>query len=187
MAVLLPGVYAAVVMYHPELLNSTLLMLLVKAEKEAPLSIITESLLVLLMYEAIREAGVRLPKPAGGAISVISGLMIGDAAVKSGLVSTPLLTMTALSVLGGMSVPELDPQITLLRFGSLAAGGFLGLFGVSLLCCVILADICSGESYGFPYFAPFSPFKRAGMSDTLYRTGVRKMQSRGFTVEDYHE
>lgn len=186
-AVLLPGVYAAVVMYHPELLNSTLLMLLVKAEKEAPLSIITESLLVLLMYEAIREAGVRLPKPAGGAISVISGLMIGDAAVKSGLVSTPLLTMTALSVLGGMSVPELDPQITLLRFGSLAAGGFLGLFGVSLLCCVILADICSGESYGFPYFAPLSPFKRAGMSDTLYRTGVRKMQSRGFTVEDYHE
>ena len=186
-AVLLPGVYAAVVMYHPELLNSTLLMLLVKAEKEAPLSIITESLLVLLMYEAIREAGVRLPKPAGGAISVISGLMIGDAAVKSGLVSTPLLTMTALSVLGGMSVPELDSQITLLRFGSLAAGGFLGLFGVSLLCCVILADICSAESYGFPYFAPFSPFKRAGLSDTLYRTGVRKMQSRGFTVEDYHE
>ena len=186
-AVLLPGVYAAIVMYHPELLNSTLLMLLVKAEKEAPLSIITESLLVLLMYEMIREAGVRLPKPAGGAVSVISGLIIGDAAVRSGLVSTPLLTMTALAVLGGMAVPELDPQITLLRFGFLAAGGALGLFGVSLLGCAVLADICSAESYGFPFFAPFSPFRRKGMSDTLYRAGVRKMQSRGFTVEEYHE
>ena len=186
-AVLLPGVYAAIVMYHPELLNSTLLMLLVKAEKEAPLSIITESLLVLLMYEMIREAGVRLPKPAGGAVSVISGLIIGDAAVRSGLVSTPLLTMTALAVLSGMAIPELDSQITLLRFGFLAAGGLLGLFGVSLLSCAVLADVCSAESYGFPFFAPFSPFRRIGMSDTLYRAGVRKMQSRGFTVEDYHE
>jgi len=65
-AVLLPAFYAAIVMYHPELLNSTLFMLLVEAEKKAPLSIVTESLFALLMYEMIREAGVRLPKPTGG-------------------------------------------------------------------------------------------------------------------------
>ena len=59
-AVLLPSFYVAIVMYHPELLNSTLFMLLVEAEKKAPLSIVTEALFVLLMYEVIREAGVRL-------------------------------------------------------------------------------------------------------------------------------
>ena len=132
-AVLLPAFYAAIVMYHPELLNSTLFMLLVEAEKKAPLSIVTESLFALLMYEMIREAGVRLPKPTGGAVSIISGLIIGDAAVNSGLVSTPLLTMTALAVLGGLVVSELEPQITVLRLAFLIAGGALGLFGISLL------------------------------------------------------
>jgi len=187
MAVLLPAVYAAVVMYHPELLNSTLFMLLVESEKQAPLSIMTESVFVLLMYEIIREAGVRLPKPVGGAVSIISGLIIGDSAVKSGLVSTPLLTMSALAVLGGLVVPELNPAVTVLRFAFLFAGGMLGLFGISLLACAVLVNVCATEDYGFPYTAPLSPFRSRGMSDTAYRAGMDKMQDRGFTVEEYHE
>lgn len=186
-AILLPAVYTAIVMYHPELLNSTLLLLLVQEEENAPLSIITEAVLVLLMYEVIREAGIRLPKPVGGAVSIISGLIIGDAAVKSGLVSTPLLTMTALSALGGLVVPDLAPQITVLRFGFLVAGGMLGLFGISLLACAVLTNICATEDYGFPFTAPLSPFFRQGMGDTVFRLGFRKMQDRGFTVEEYHE
>ncbi|MBO4877177.1 MAG: spore germination protein [Ruminococcus sp.] len=187
LAVLLPAVYAAVVMYHKELLNTTLFMLLAEAEREAPLSIMTESLMVLMMYEAIREAGVRLPKPVGGAVSLISGLIIGDAAVSSGLVSTPLLTMTALAVLGGMVVPQLDPQITVLRLGFLIAGGTLGLFGISLLACAVLINVCATETFGFPFTAPFSPFYRKGMGDTVSRAGMRKLLRRGFTVEEYHE
>lgn len=187
LAILLPAVYVAIVMYHPELLNSTLLLLLVEEEKNAPLSIITESFLVLIMYEVIREAGVRLPKPVGGAVSIISGLIIGDAAVKSGLVSTPLLTMTALSVLAGLVLPDLNPQITVLRFAFLISGGLLGLFGISILACAVLTNICSTEDYGFPFTAPISPFSVKGMGDTVIRQGFRKMQNRGFTVEDYHE
>lgn len=187
LAVLLPAVYAAVVMYHKELLNSTLFMLLADAEKNAPLSIMTESFMVLLMYEAIREAGVRLPKPVGGAVSLISGLIIGDAAVDSGLVSTPLLTIIALSVLGGMVVPNLDPQITVLRLFFLIAGGTLGLFGISLLACAVLINVCSTEDYGFPFTAPLSPFHSGSSGDTLFRAGMRKLLRRGFTVEEYHE
>ncbi len=186
-AILLPSLYAAIVMYHPELLNSTLFMLLVEAEKKAPLSIVTESLFALIMYEMIREAGVRLPKPTGGAVSIISGLIIGDAAVNSGLISTPLLTVTALSVLCGLVVPELEPQMTVLRLAFLIAGGALGIFGVSLLACAVLVNICSAEDYGFPYTAPFSPFRSRGMGDTLVRRGIKKLQHRGFTVEEYHE
>ena len=186
-AVLLPSFYVSIVMYHPELLNSTLFMLLVEAEKKAPLSIVTEGMFALLMYEVVREAGVRLPKPAGGAVSIISGLIIGDAAVNSGLISTPLLTMTALAVLGGLVIPELNPQITVLRFVFLLAGGIMGIFGISLLACGVLMNICATEDYGFPYTAPFSPFRASGMGDTAVRSGMRKMQSRGFTVEEYHE
>lgn len=184
---LLPAVYTAIAMYHPELLNSTLLMLLAEEEKNAPLSLLTETFIVLIMYEVIREAGVRLPKPVGGAVSIISGLIIGDAAVKSGLVSTPLLTVTALAVLGGLVVPDLNPQITLLRFAFLTIGGILGFFGISILACAVLTNICGTEDYGFPFTAPISPFSSKGMGDTLFRMGFRKMQSRNFTVEEYHE
>lgn len=186
-SVLLPAVYAAIVMYHPELLNSTLLMLLVESEKKAPLSIITEVMGVLLMYEIIREAGIRLPKSVGGAVSIVSGLIIGDAAVNSGLISTPLLTITALAVISGFVVPELNPPTTVLRFAFLAAGGLFGLFGISLLACAVLVNICATEDYGFPYTAPLSPFVKNGMEDTAVRSGIKKMQSRGFTVEEYHE
>ncbi|MCQ2489980.1 MAG: spore germination protein [Ruminococcus sp.] len=186
-AVLLPAVYTAIVMHHPELLNSTLLMLLADAEKNAPLPILAESFVVLLMYEMVREAGIRLPKPAGGAVSIISGLIIGDAAVKSGIVSTPLLTMTALAVLGGLVVPDLAPQVTVLRLAFLAAGGIMGVFGISLLACAVLTNICSTEDYGFPFTAPLSPFAAEGMGDTAVRLGMRKMLRRGFTVEAYHE
>lgn len=187
LAVLLPAVYTAIVMHHPELLNSTLLMILVESERQAPLSIITEAVGVLLMYEVIREAGIRLPKPMGGAVSIVSGLIIGDAAVKSGLISTPLLTVTALAVMSGLCVPELNPPVTILRFAFLAAGGALGLFGISLLACAVLVNICATEDYGFPYTAPLSPFIRSGMGDTAIRSSIEKMQERGFTVEEYHE
>lgn len=186
-AVLLPAVYAAVAMYHPELLNTTLLMILVDSEQHAPLSIVTETIGVLFMYEIIREAGIRLPKPVGGAVSIVAGLIIGDSAVNSGLISTPLLTMSAIAIISGFVVPELNPAVTILRFAFVIAGGLLGLFGISLLVCAVLVNICSTEDYGFPFTAPASPFKKGGMSDTAIRMGFRRMQDRGFTVEEYHE
>lgn len=186
-SIMLPAVYCAIVTYHPELLNSTLLMLLVESEKNAPFTIFTETLGVLLMYEIIREAGIRLPKVVGGAVSIVSGLIIGDAAVSSGLISTPLLTITALAVISGFVVPELNAPMMLLRFVYLFAGGAFGLFGIALVSCAVLANICATETYGFPYTAPISPFYRRGLRDTAFREPIRKMQNGGFTVEEYHE
>ena len=95
--------------------------------------------------------------------------------------------MTALAVISGFAVPELNPAVTILRFAFLAAGGIFGLFGISLLACAVLANICATEDYGFPYTAPLSPFAKSGMEDTAIRSGMKKMQNRGFTVEEYHE
>ncbi|MCC8135150.1 MAG: spore germination protein [Ruminococcus sp.] len=186
-SVLLPSVYVAVAMYHPELLNSTLLMILTEEEANAPFSLITEAFGVLIMYEIIREAGIRLPKPVGGAVSIVSGLIIGDAAVNSGLISTPLLTISAIAVISGYVAPVLNRAMTIRRCAVLAAGGLLGLCGIRRLACAALVNICATEDYGFPYTAPISPFRARGMRDTAIRTGFRKMQSGGFTVEEYHE
>lgn len=186
-SILLPALYVAISLHHPELLNSTLLVILAEAEKKAPISLLTEAIGVLLMYEIIREAGLRLPKAVGGAVSIVGGLIIGDAAVNSGLVSTPMLTIVALAVTSGFVVPEINQSVTILRFGFLIAGGIFGLFGISLTACAVLINICATEDYGYPFMAPISPFKPKAMRDTAGRVGFRKMQHGGFTVEEYHE
>lgn len=186
-AVLLPSLYLAVALHHPELLNRTLLLILAEAEENAPISLTAEAIGVLLIYEIIREAGLRLPKAVGGAVSIVAGLIIGDAAVASGLISTPMLTVTAVAVIAGFVVPDLSQSVTLLRLAFILAGGILGLFGISLLGIAVLFNLCAAESFGVPIMAPFAPLYTAGMRDTITRENFRKMQSGGFTVEEYHE
>ena len=186
-AVLLPALYVAIALHHPELLNRTLLLILADAEENAPISLTAEAIGVLLVYEIIREAGLRLPKAVGGAVSIVAGLIIGDAAVASGLISTPMLTVTAIAVIAGFVVPDLAQSITLLRLAFLLIAGFWGLFGISLLGAAVLFNLCAGESFGFPITAPIAPLYKKGFRDTLTRVSFRKMQSGSFTVEEYHE
>ena len=187
LTLLLPAVYVALSIHHPELLNRTLLLLLTKAEANEPLSLPAEAIGVLFMYEVIREAGLRLPKVVGGAVSIVGGLIIGDAAVSSGLVSTPMLTVTAIAVTAGFIVPDLNPAVTILRLLFIAAGGLWGLYGIGLLGMAVLFHLCRSESFGFPLTAPLSPFYPEAMRDVLTRVGFRKMQHGGFTVERFRE
>ena len=187
LTLLLPALYVAVSVHHPELLNQTLLLLLTRAEADEPLSLPAEAIGVLLMYEVIREAGLRLPKTVGGAVSIVGGLIIGDAAVSSGLVSTPMLTVSAIAVTAGFIIPDLNPVMTVLRFLFILAGGLWGLFGIGVLGMAVLFALCRTESFGFPVTAPFSPFDRRSMRDVLTRVGFRVMQHGGFTVERFRE
>lgn len=186
-AMLLPALYIAITMHHPELLNSTLLLILSEAEAQAPLSLVTEAIGVLLMYEIVREAGLRLPKAVGGAASIVAGLIIGDAAVSSGLISTPLLTMVAISVIAGYVIPDLNQAVTILRLAFVFCGGLWGLYGVALLGMVVLFNLCATESFGYPLTAPLSPLHARGLRDVATRLNFRKLQKGHFTVEEYHE
>lgn len=181
-SILLPSFYIASAIHHPELLNGKLLLILAEAESNAPFSIIAESIGMLIAYEIIREAGIRLPRSVGGAVSIVAGLIIGDAAVESGFVSTPLLTVIAISVISGFLTPDLHQQITLLRLLFVLSGGLWGLFGISLLAAVFLFNICSTEDYGFPITAPISPFMPKAMRDIITRVDFKKMQDDTFTI-----
>lgn len=187
LAMLLPALYVAIAVHHPELLNSTLLLILADSEENAPFSIAAETVGVLIMYEIIKEAGLRLPQAVGGAVSIVAGIIIGDSAVESGLISTPLLTVAAISVISGFVLPDLSQSITILRIIFVICGSIWGLFGISLCGAVVIFNMCSTEDYDFPYTAPFSPFFKKAMGDTVIRSGFRKMQNNNFTVEELHE
>lgn len=182
-AILLPGIYVAFALWHPEQINSTLLTLLADAEKDTPFPLAAEAIGILLIYEIIREAGLRLPKGVGGSVSIVSGLIISEAAASSGLVSTPLLTTVALSVLCGFAIPDINSQITLLRITFLLSGALFGVYGISIAGAAVFCNICATECMGYPITAPITPLSTFALRDTLARVGFRKMQKRQFTVE----
>ena len=105
----------------------------------------------------------------------------------SGIISTPMLTVIAISVVSGFVIPDLDHTVTVFRFLFLIAGGFFGLAGISLLGFVLISDLCSQENYGVPVMASVSPFSLNAMRDVITRSGFRRMQNGGFTVEKFRQ
>lgn len=176
LAIFLPGIYVATATFHPEMFRYGLMLKLAEAEKDAPLPLMAEAIIVLLIYEVVREAGLRLPQNVGGAVSIVGGLIIGDAAVSGGLISNPLLVAVALAVTASFVVPNLNQPITLLRFICVIVGGFWGFFGVSVLAAVVLVNICSIESCGIPVTAPLSPFTLKSMRDVFLRLGFKTLE-----------
>ena len=185
-SVFLPGVYCAVTMHHREILRREFLMNLAAAEKTAPLPIAAEALIILIFYEVIREAGIRLPKNVGGAVSIIGGLVIGDTAVSAGIITDPMLLVCAISVIGGFVIPSLNQPVSILRLICTAAGGLFGMYGTALAAAVIITAVCTPESYGVPITSPVSPFTKAAMNDLFIRAGHGKLAESKITVEEFN-
>jgi spore germination protein KA len=186
-SLLLPCIYISVVYFSPQLLNSKLLMILWESEQSAPFPLWLETLGIFIIYEIIREAGLRLPKAMGSSVSIIAGLIIGDAAVTSGLISTPLLTVSAIAIISGLVVPDLNQALTALRFVFIISAAFMGLFGTAIVLATVIFNLCAMDNFGFPTLAPIVPFYKKSMGDVFTRINFRKMQSRNFTVEEYYE
>ena len=174
-SILLPGFYAALANFHPELIPDALLRNLAAAESLTPYSVLTECVILDIFYEIMREAGLRLPSNVGHAVSIVGGIVIGDIVVSAGLVGAPMLLAVAIASISGYIITDLGNQISLLRFVFILAGGLFGLFGLTVAAFMLCVSICSAESYGMPFTSPLSPFSPKAMRDTFVRAGWRKL------------
>lgn len=179
----LPGAYVAVASYHPEMLPSPLILNLAAAEQTAPFSLMVECLFIHFMYEILREAGIRLPRPIGHAIGVVGGLVIGDITVSAGLVGAPMVLVVALSGLCSFVVPTMYEKIVVLRFVYILAGGFFGLYGLLLSAGAVIIKMCSLSTYGVPYMSPISPFSPKALRDMFVRSSWKTMSESDVTVQ----
>ena len=174
-SILLPGFYAALANFHPELIPDSLLRNLAAAESLTPYSVLTECVILDVFYEIMREAGLRLPSNVGHAVSIVGGIVIGDIVVSAGLVGAPMLLAIAIASISGYIVSDLNNQISLMRFVFILAGGLFGLFGLTVTAFVFCVSACSAESYGMPFMSPLAPFSAKAMRDTFARAGWRKL------------
>ena len=184
LSIFLPGGYVAITSFSPEMLPDSLLFNIAASEQQTPFSMMTEALVIHLIYEIMREAGLRLPRPVGHAVSIIGALVIGDAAVKAGIIGSSMGMVVALTALSSFVVPSLYEPAAILKFVFILVGGTWGLFGISVGFVLLLTNLCALESLGVPIMAPLSPCAPADLRDGLWRTGWKKLGSFRLRIQD---
>lgn len=179
-ALFAPSVYIALLTYHQEMVPTTLLLTIAKSREEIPFPAFFEALLMEVTFEALREAGIRLPKQVGSAVSIVGALVIGQAATAAGLVSSPMVMVVAITGIASFMIPHYNAGISFrtLRFPIMILAGFLGLLGVTLGMIMIVIHLCTLRSFGVPYMSPFAPMKPKELKDALTRVPWSMMNTR---------
>ncbi|WP_445487773.1 spore germination protein [Niallia sp. 03133] len=175
-----PSLFIAFLSFHQELIPTPLLINLASQRQNVPFPIIIEALLMEFTFEVLREAGVRMPRPVGQAVSIVGALVLGDAAVSAGIVSSAMVIVVAATAIASFTIPHypMTDAIRLLRFGLMLLAATYGLFGIGLGVIILVAHTCSLRSFGIPYLAPFSPMILADQKDALIRVPFPFMSKR---------
>lgn len=186
-ALLLPAVFVSLAMFHPEGMSLSLLTSVLETQAKVPLSLFTSMLLVLLIFSLINEAGVRVPGAMGGSLSIVSGLILGQAAVDADLFSPLVIIVVAVSGLGSYAVPSFSLTLSL-RIAQLflvLASGIAGYLGLTLGLFFLLIRAAGLTSIHHPYFAPAAP-RRPANPDQVIRMPVWRQRLRGGIANPFH-
>ncbi len=183
-SILLPGLYVAVVNFHPALLPSALLLRIVATRQEVPFPVIFEVIFLQLIFEVLREAGLRLPRAIGSAISIVGALILGEAAIQASLVSPMVVIVIAGTAIASFTVPAFNLGVSarILIFFFIILGGVFGLFGIQVGVLLLLVHLTALRSFGQPYMYPLAPMVTGDLKDSLVRTWWWFMNTRPQTT-----
>jgi hypothetical protein len=181
-ALTLPSLYVAVISYHQEMIPTALYLTIASTRQGVPFPAFVEALLLELTFEMLREAGLRLPRAVGPAVSIVGALIIGDAAVRAGLVSTPMVVIIAFTGIASFVSPSYNAGIIvrIARFGFLAAAALLGFLGIMIAFILMLVRMASLSSLGMPYLSPIAPFNSQEITDIIVRRPWFRMNKRPY-------
>jgi spore germination protein len=179
-ALLFPSIYIAVTTFHHELLPTNLIFSVAASREKVPFPAVVEALLMEITFEALREAGLRLPRPIGSTVSIVGALVVGQAAVEAGIVSAPLVIVVATTGIASFMFPSypLTGAIRLLRFFMIFLAATLGFYGILLGIFFISVHLVKLRSFGVPYMAPIAPFHFNNLKDIFIRAPWWKINER---------
>ncbi len=159
LTLLMPGFYVAVAAFHPEMIPTKLALSIIASKQDVPFSTVFEVLAMLVAFEILQEAGLRLPKTIGQTVSIIGGLVVGQSAVEAKIVSPVVVIVVAIAGIAGYTMPNQDfaNALRIWRFLITAAAGVAGLFGMMICTAALVYRLAAIESFGVAYLTPFAP------------------------------
>ncbi|KYH32942.1 spore germination protein [Neomoorella mulderi] len=170
-ALLLPSLYVALTTFHQEMIPTPLAISIAAQRELVPYPAVVEALIMQVLFEILIEAGIRLPRAIGTAISIVGALVIGEAAVRAGLMSAAMVIVIAATAIASFTIPTfgLSQAVRMLRLPMILLAGFLGLLGIFAGLLVILIHLVSLRSFGEPYLSPLAPFIWEAQKDLVVR------------------
>ena len=179
-SIFIPAYYIAVTTYNQNSIFLSLLLLLKAQRTAVPFPAIVEALFMIISFEILRESDLRMSSTTGSAISILGGLILGDAAVSAGIMSPIMIIVIAISSIAGFVFTsiELVNAIRLYRIIFLLLATVLGVYGIYLGAIYLLYKLITLTSFDKPYLAPFSPFIKNEMNDAIYKRDNKGEKSR---------
>jgi spore germination protein KA len=178
-----PAIYVALTVYHQELIPTQLLISVAAGRELVPFPAVLEAFIMLFTFDILREAGVRLPKPVGSAVSIVGALVLGQSAVQAGLISPIMVIVVASTAIASFVVPAQTDSNSILRYFYLFLAGLAGGFGILMGILIILLHLASLRSFGTPYLAPIAPLVLSDLKDSFIRLPLWMMTKRPKTVK----
>lgn len=180
LSLLAPSFYIALTTFHQGMIPRTLLLTIASSREGVPFPVFIESLIMEIFFEGLQEAGVRLPRVAGQTVSIVGGLVIGQAAVQAGIVSAATVIIVSITGISSFIIPKfnLTISIRMLRFFMIVLAGTLGLYGIFVGILIILIHLAKLRSFGIPFLSPLAPLDISGLKNTLVRAPWWAMISR---------
>lgn len=178
MAVIVPGAYLAMRLYHYKIIPLKFLITISNSNQGLPFTPFIELLFILILFEILYEVSLRLPKFLGLATSIVGALILGDTGVKAGLISPPGVMIIAMSIIAVYTIPDQNMQLSLIRFVFLLLGGTLGFLGMVagiIYFCNYMNEL---NEYSAPYLAPISPHIRNDRKDAMMKAPLKEMTTR---------
>ncbi|WP_110929517.1 spore germination protein [Bacillus massiliglaciei] len=181
-----PAVYIAATTFHQEMIPSSLAIIVAAQREPLPFPAFIEALIMEIAFEILREAGVRMPKAIGSTISIVGALVIGQAAIQAGIVSSAMVIVVSITAIASYATPSYSIAISarLIRFFFMLSAATFGFYGMILAFIFILVHLCSLRSFGVPYMYPFAPFNLKEAGDTIIRKPTWAFNSRPEYLND---
>ncbi|MBQ8203989.1 MAG: spore germination protein [Clostridia bacterium] len=178
LAVSVPAVFVALCVHHFDLLPTSFAVTLIRLRGGVPFPSVIECLLLIFVFEILKETGVRMPQSLGHALSIVGGLVVGQASVEAGIISAPMLIAVALSGIAGLMIPRLKGAVIYIKVGLVLAASFFGLYGVFALSLILILRVLSLNSFGTDYTLPLLNPTPQGLKDTFIRAPWGNMLTR---------
>ncbi|HOA96346.1 MAG TPA: spore germination protein, partial [Acetivibrio saccincola] len=168
---LVPSAYVAITTYHQEILPTALLINIAAQREDVPFPVLFETFLMEFTFEILREAGIRIPRAIGPAISVVGGVVIGQVAVEAGIMSAAVVIVVSFTAISSFSIPnyEMSSALRAVRFVFMILAGALGLYGLFMGIIILWLHLCKIKSVTVPYVTPLTPLIPRENKDTLIR------------------
>lgn len=179
-SIFIPAYYIAITTHNHDAISIDLLINFAGQRANVPFPALVEALLMTISFEILRESDLRMASTVGSAVSILGGLVLGDAAVSAGIISPIMIIVVAISAISGLVYPslELTSAVRWWRIGLLILSATLGIYGIFLGGLLLIVELTSIKSFGKPYLAPFAPLVVKEQRDAILKLPKEKVQYR---------